>query len=93
VNTLFRQSQNAPPELFEEHESGTSLITAVEAARGVAIVPSVFSCVAGPAPHLARTPARARTIDCWTGLPLSAIKPGSAPVRKNNQRSGGMIST
>jgi DNA-binding transcriptional LysR family regulator len=47
VNTLFRQSQNASPELFEEHDSGTSLITAVEAGRGVAIVPSVFSCVVG----------------------------------------------
>jgi len=47
VDTLFRQSQNTSPELFEEHDSGTSLITAVEAARGVAIVPSVFSCVVG----------------------------------------------
>jgi DNA-binding transcriptional LysR family regulator len=32
----------------EEHDSGTSLIAAVEAGRGVAIVASVFSTVAGP---------------------------------------------
>jgi DNA-binding transcriptional LysR family regulator len=32
----------------EEHDSGTSLIAAVEAGRGVAVVASVFSSVAGP---------------------------------------------
>lgn len=47
VKTLFQHSQNESPEFIEEHDSGTSLITAVEAARGVAIVPSVFSCVVG----------------------------------------------
>jgi LysR family transcriptional regulator, benzoate and cis,cis-muconate-responsive activator of ben and cat genes len=31
----------------EEHENGTSLVAAVEAARGVALVPSVLSSVAG----------------------------------------------
>ena len=31
----------------EEHDSGTSLIAAVEAGRGVAVVASVFSSVAG----------------------------------------------
>jgi len=32
----------------EEHDSGTSLIAAVESGRGVAVVASTFSTVAGP---------------------------------------------
>jgi DNA-binding transcriptional LysR family regulator len=32
----------------EEHENGSSIVAAVEAGRGIAIVPSVFSAVAGP---------------------------------------------
>ncbi|MDB6154507.1 MAG: Transcriptional regulator, LysR family [Chthoniobacteraceae bacterium] len=37
-----------PPRIAEEHESVTSLIAAVEAARGVAIVPSSMACMVGP---------------------------------------------
>jgi LysR family transcriptional regulator, benzoate and cis,cis-muconate-responsive activator of ben and cat genes len=36
------------PRIAEEHDSATSLIAAVEAKRGVAIVPSSLSCLAGP---------------------------------------------
>ena len=32
----------------EEHESGTGLIAAVEAGRGVALVPSSLACMVGP---------------------------------------------
>ena len=35
------------PVIAEECDSATSLIAAVEAARGVAIVPSVLRCLAG----------------------------------------------
>jgi DNA-binding transcriptional LysR family regulator len=36
------------PQIAEEHDSATSLIAAVEAGRGVAIVPQCFACLAGP---------------------------------------------
>lgn len=35
------------PQIAEEHDSATSLIAAVEAGRGVAIVPQCFACLAG----------------------------------------------
>lgn len=37
-----------PPSVAEEHDSVTSLIAAVEAGRGVALVPSCMSCMVGP---------------------------------------------
>lgn len=36
------------PQLAEEHDSSTSLIAAVEAGRGVALVPASLGCLAGP---------------------------------------------
>jgi DNA-binding transcriptional LysR family regulator len=44
---LFGRAIQGLLENAEEHDSGTSLIAAVEAGRGVAIVASVFSSVAG----------------------------------------------
>ena len=37
-----------PPKIVEEHDSVTSLIAAVEAGRGVALVSQRFDCLAGP---------------------------------------------
>jgi DNA-binding transcriptional LysR family regulator len=37
-----------PPQIAEEHEGATSLIAAVEAGRGVALVQQGFQCLAGP---------------------------------------------
>jgi DNA-binding transcriptional LysR family regulator len=37
-----------PPQIVEEHDSATSLIAAVEAGRGVALVSQRFDCLAGP---------------------------------------------
>jgi LysR family transcriptional regulator, benzoate and cis,cis-muconate-responsive activator of ben and cat genes len=37
-----------PPQIAEEHEGSTSLIAAVEAGRGVALVQEGFQCLAGP---------------------------------------------
>ena len=36
------------PQLVEEHDGMTSIITAVESGRGVALVPSCFACMTGP---------------------------------------------
>ncbi len=36
------------PQVAEEHDSSTSLIAAVEAGRGVALVPASLGCLAGP---------------------------------------------
>ena len=44
---LFKPA-GAVPIVAEEHDSATSLIAAVEAGRGVAIVPSSLACLAGP---------------------------------------------
>ena len=48
LNGLFGCAIQRLIEKGEEHDSGTSLIAAVESGRGVAIVASVFSSVAGP---------------------------------------------
>jgi DNA-binding transcriptional LysR family regulator len=37
-----------PPQIVEEHDSATSLIAAVEAGRGVALVSQRLECLAGP---------------------------------------------
>jgi DNA-binding transcriptional LysR family regulator len=39
---------NRPPTIAEEHEGSTSLIAAVEAGRGIALVQQGFECLAGP---------------------------------------------
>jgi LysR family transcriptional regulator, benzoate and cis,cis-muconate-responsive activator of ben and cat genes len=41
------QSLGAMPEIAEEHDSATSLIAAIEAGRGIALVASVLSSLAG----------------------------------------------
>src|SRR5262245_7439325 len=48
LNGLFGRAIQPLLENAEEHDSGTSLIAAVEAGRGVAVVVSVLSSVAGP---------------------------------------------
>jgi DNA-binding transcriptional LysR family regulator len=48
LNGLFGRAIQRLLENAEEHDSGTSLIAAVEAGRGVAVVASMFSSVAGP---------------------------------------------
>jgi DNA-binding transcriptional LysR family regulator len=47
LNGLFGRAIQRLLKKAEEHDSGTSLIAAVEAGRGVAIVASVFASVAG----------------------------------------------
>jgi DNA-binding transcriptional LysR family regulator len=47
VASLFDGCQ-PPPRISEEHDSATSLIAAVEAGRGIALVQQGFSCLAGP---------------------------------------------
>lgn len=47
LHRLFR-SAGRTPAIAEEHESVTSLIAAVEAGRGIALVPSVLGCLSGP---------------------------------------------
>lgn len=39
---------NRPPQIVEEHDSATSLIAAVEAGRGVALVSQRLDCLSGP---------------------------------------------
>jgi len=41
-------STGREPHFVEEHDSVTSLIAAVEAGRGIAVVPSCMACLAGP---------------------------------------------
>jgi DNA-binding transcriptional LysR family regulator len=47
LDTLFA-GQKVRPQVSEEHASVTSLIAAIEAGRGIAIVPECLSCLAGP---------------------------------------------
>ncbi|MBI5767702.1 MAG: LysR family transcriptional regulator [Verrucomicrobia bacterium] len=47
-----------PPQIVEEHDGATSLIAAVEAGRGIAIVAESLDCLAGPRLKIRRlTPA------------------------------------
>jgi DNA-binding transcriptional LysR family regulator len=48
LNGLFGRAIQPLLEHAEEHDSGTSIIAAVEAGRGIAVVASVFCSVAGP---------------------------------------------
>jgi DNA-binding transcriptional LysR family regulator len=76
LEKLFASIQQTP-KIAEEHDSVTSLIAAVEAGRGVAIVPSSITCMAGPRLKvLALTPAPPPVVVgavCRSG----AISPGA----------------
>lgn len=48
LRDLFEQAKQTLPAEVEEHDSGTGIMAAVEAGRGVALVPSILSSVAGP---------------------------------------------
>jgi DNA-binding transcriptional LysR family regulator len=62
LEKLFTQVRKAPL-IAEEQESVTSLIAAVEAGRGIALVPSCLKCLAGPRLKiLPLTPAREEVI-------------------------------
>ncbi len=59
LDSLFAGFRS-PPRVTEEHDGATSLIAAVEAGRGVALVQQGFECLAGPRLVLRRiTPAPA----------------------------------
>lgn len=47
IEEIFR-SLGRPPTSIEEHDSVSSLIAAVEAGRGLALVPSAMACMVGP---------------------------------------------
>ena len=47
LTSLWTGAQRRP-EIVEEHDSAMSLIAAVEAGRGVALVPECLACLAGP---------------------------------------------
>lgn len=47
LNALFSDGLRESLAIGEEHDNGTSLIAAVEAGRGVSIVPSILASVAG----------------------------------------------
>jgi len=47
LNEIFDGAIRASVESGEEHDNGTSIIAAVEAGRGIAVVASVFASVAG----------------------------------------------
>ena len=47
LETLF-SGMRRPPVIVEEHDSAMSLIAAVEAGRGLAMVPACLACLAGP---------------------------------------------
>jgi DNA-binding transcriptional LysR family regulator len=47
LDSFFNKGKERP-RIVEEHESVTSLIAAVEAERGVALVPSCLACMTGP---------------------------------------------
>ena len=45
---IFAKLIGKKPKVSEEHDSVTSIIVAVEAGRGVALVPACIACLAGP---------------------------------------------
>jgi DNA-binding transcriptional LysR family regulator len=50
------------PAIAEEHDSVTSLIAAVEAGRGIALVPSCMTCMAGPRLKVLPLAPRSRSV-------------------------------
>ena len=48
LNRILKGAAGDAVESGEEHDNGTSIIAAVEAGRGVAVVATVFTAVAGP---------------------------------------------
>ncbi len=66
-------SGKLPVQIAEEHEGSTSLIAAVEAGRGVALVPEGFKCFAGP--RLTVRPLRPAP----PPLVLGVARPSGAP--------------
>ena len=67
------------PEITEEHDSATSLLAAIEAGRGVAIVPSVLSNLAGP--RLSFRPIHPAPAPVTVGVALPQKHASPAAVR------------
>jgi len=75
-----------PPQIAEEHDSVTSLIAAVEAGRGVAIVAESFACLAGPRlklrPLAPAPPPMAVALVCRPGSRSVAAEKFAAAVKE-----------
>jgi len=97
--TLFLPLKSKP-DIAEEYDSATSLIAAVEAGRGVALVPECLACLAGPRLSIrALVPAPAPLVvgifRCTKVLPpvaekfVSALHKVSAtmPARRRSERT------
>ncbi|MBL9135385.1 MAG: LysR family transcriptional regulator [Verrucomicrobiales bacterium] len=54
VNVAHFEAQVVRPTISEEHDSATSLIAAVDAGRGIALVQQGFECLSGPRLTLCR---------------------------------------
>jgi DNA-binding transcriptional LysR family regulator len=83
LRKLFRPF-GIEPDPAEEYDSATSLIAAVEAGRGIALVTSSMRCLAGPRLKiLPLSPAPPPlTVGALTGRPLSALVAGFISAAK-----------
>lgn len=86
LEALFATRQ-LQPRIAEEHESVSSLIAAVEAGHGVAVVTESLACVAGPRLKLIRmtpTPAPFVIVAAW---PKSGLTPAAQEFLKCAQEA------
>jgi LysR family transcriptional regulator, benzoate and cis,cis-muconate-responsive activator of ben and cat genes len=82
------QSLGAMPEIAEEHDSATSLIAAIEAGRGIALVPSALSPLAGS--RITLREIQPSPIPLVVGVDLSSTPSRSrrAPVYQDCEPAG-----
>ena len=58
-----------PPRIAEEHDSSTSLIAAIEAGRGIALVPETFACFSGARLKLRRIAGKIAPLEVGAVFP------------------------
>jgi hypothetical protein len=76
------------PEIAEEHDSATSLIAAIEAGRGIALVASVLSSLAGSRITLRENSAKPNAARCGSRLSSAPSQSRRAPVYQDREPAG-----
>lgn len=89
LETLFATG-GLKPRIVEEHDSASSLIAAVEAGRGAAIVPDCLACMTGPRLKLLPLKPAPPPIAVgagWTGKPRPGVEEFLAAVRSAREKA------
>ena len=87
LNTLFAKIK-AKPKIAEEHDSVSSLVAAIEAGSGVALVAQSLSCIAGPRLKLLPLTPALEPFEIGAAWPKGKLTPAADRFLESRKASG-----